>query len=360
TSSFNRRWLIKGLLVADQPGVIGGAKKMLKTSIMIAMAISMASGKAFLKKFDVPEKMRVAVFSGESGDSTIQETAKRICESMKVDLSTLDILWGFDLPQLGKSEELGHLGKLIREKEIKVIFIDPLYLCLLGGRTDVSPSNLFQMGPLLKEIAKVCLDAGATPLLVHHCTMGSGKKKSNPDLSDLSFAGIQEFVRQWVMIGRRNAFVPGSGRHDLCLQVGGSAGQSGEWPLTIREGRLAEDFTGRYWKTSFPTSEDLADERKSRSQNKAREELRKNCKKVIQVLKKHPDGETKSVIFRHAKLNSINGGEALERLERRREVERCDIEKKGRSHPAYRLVANNGNAAVDRHERKHDKKGGKG
>lgn len=350
-SSFERNWLIKHVLVGGQPGVIGGAKKTLKTTIMIAMAISLASGQAFLKKFAVPKKMRVAVLSGESGDSTIQETAKRICKSMELELEKLNILWGFDLPQVSKRGDLELLGKLIREQEIKVIFIDPLYLCLLNG-SDISPSNLYQMGPLLKEIAKVCLDAGATPLLVHHNKMGSSKRLQKPDLSDLAFAGIQEFVRQWVMIGRRNQYVPGSGKHDLRLLVGGSSGQSGEWPLTIREGRVDEDFKGRYWKTSFPTPEELASERQSIRLSKGSEKTNKDKEKVMQAIRNYPDGETKTVIYRDAKLNSSRGGKMLDRLMRQRKVEHCKVEKNGTTYDGYREIASRANAGQDRQERR--------
>jgi hypothetical protein len=70
-------WLVKKLLVRDQLAIIGGAKKALKTSIAIDLAISLGSGTRFLDKFDVPERVKVLVLSGESGEATIKETAKR-------------------------------------------------------------------------------------------------------------------------------------------------------------------------------------------------------------------------------------------------------------------------------------------
>jgi hypothetical protein len=212
-------------------------------------------------------------------------------------------------------------------------------------------SNLYQMGPLLKEIAKVCLDAGATPLLVHHCKMGSGMQKKKPDLSDLAFAGIQEFVRQWLLIGRRNQYVPGSGHHDLWLAVGGSAGQSGEWPFTVREGRLNKDFTGRYWKTSFPSPEELATQRNSRNQNKDRETTIKGCKKVMQALKQYPEGETKTVIYSTAKLSNSNGGKSLELLVRKGRVKRCKVVKNGKNLDGYCSVPKKIGANQGRQER---------
>jgi hypothetical protein len=48
---------------------------------------------------------------------------------------------------------------------------------------------------------------------------------------------------------RRLPYVPRSGHHDLWLTAGGSCGQGGTWGLVIEEGQLADDFTGRRWKT---------------------------------------------------------------------------------------------------------------
>jgi hypothetical protein len=72
------RWLIKNVLVRDQPALLGGPKKSLKTSIMLDAAISLGTGKPFLGKFEIPERVRVAVLSGESGQSTIR---RRRCRS---------------------------------------------------------------------------------------------------------------------------------------------------------------------------------------------------------------------------------------------------------------------------------------
>src|SRR6516164_11082089 len=64
---FPREWLVEQILVGGQPGVIGGPKKGMKTSIALDLAVSLASGTPFLGVFAVPMRMRVGVISGESG-----------------------------------------------------------------------------------------------------------------------------------------------------------------------------------------------------------------------------------------------------------------------------------------------------
>jgi replicative DNA helicase len=242
-AKYSRGWLIKRILVRGQPGVLGGAKKTLKTSLAIDMAVSLGTGTPFLGRFPVPEQVRVAVFSGESGEATVQETARRGAEARKVKLDDdCDVLWSFDLPQLHRKVNRDGLTAFLKAQGVKVVIIDPLYLCLLGGGQGASASNLYETGPLT-----ACLRAGATPLFIHHFTKTAGKKTDGLDLDDLAFSGVAEFVRQWLLVGRRTPYQPGTGEHDLLMMVGGSAGHTGGWQVKVKEGVLREDFSGRKW-----------------------------------------------------------------------------------------------------------------
>jgi replicative DNA helicase len=251
--SYPRGWLIENVLVRGQPGVIGGPKKSLKTSLVIDMAISLGTGKPFLNAFKVPRRVRVAVLSGESGGATVQETARRVCKAKGLKICDCDILWSFDLPRLGVKRDVSGLKVFLEENEVQVAFIDPLYLCLRSGGQAVSPANLYEVGPLLRGVGQACLDAGTTLLLVHHANKSAGNKagRSDPlDLNDLAFSGIGEYVRQWLLLSRREPYRPGSGRHRLLMSVGGSAGQSGCWAVEVCEGVLDGDFGRREWRTT--------------------------------------------------------------------------------------------------------------
>jgi hypothetical protein len=252
TARYARSWLVESLLVSGQPGIVGGPKKVMKTSVAIDLAISIATGTPFLTKFRIPQRRRVVLFSGESGQAVLQETARRICAAKGVRLATdCDVLWSFDLPELSSQTACQGLHHFLRTEKVAVVIIDPLYLCLLPLGQGAKASNLYEVGPILHQMARACLGTGATPLVIHHTAKTAGKKTGESlDLNDLSYAGVAEFARQWLLIGRRTPFVPGTGTHELLMTAGGSAGQSGCWELDIDEGVPDSTFQGRIWRVA--------------------------------------------------------------------------------------------------------------
>ena len=221
------RWLVKQILVAGQPAVIGGPKKAPKTSLVIDLAISLSSGRPFLHRFVTPQPVTVLVLSGESGQAAILDTAQRIGKAKGIALSSCDVLWGFVLPRLSNDMDLTVLTTALIANNVAVVIIDPLYLCLLSGNAEGrQASNLFDTGPLLLRVAQACLDAGATPILVHHVRKQNQTQKSKRgeplDLEDLAYSGVGEFVREWLLVSRREPFDSEQGQHKLWLAVGGS------------------------------------------------------------------------------------------------------------------------------------------
>ena len=255
-AEYKTEWLVQRVLVRDQPMIYGGPKKSLKTNTLIDLALALGDpgrdgpGK-FLGHFVVPRPARVGLISGESGRHTIQETARRICKARGIDLAACAVDWGFRLPRLGDPAELATLRRLIAGRGLEVLILDPLYLALLAGSREVNAANLYEVGPVLADVAACCLEAGATPILAHHARKNRDvRDRGEPlDLDDLAFAGVAEFARQWGLISRRTPYEPGSGRHELWLSVGGSAGFSGLYGVDIDEGQVDEQFGGRTWGT---------------------------------------------------------------------------------------------------------------
>lgn len=252
---YKENWLIKGILAAQRPGVVGGPKKSLKTSLSVDAAISLVTGRPFLGLFKVPIPQKVAYLSGETNEADMQNLARRICTSKKCPFpGCTDLFWDFTLPRFGRKAEVTALQRALERNKVKVVFFDALYLCLLNGSDATQASNLFATGPLLHRVSRACLDVGATPVFLHHMTKTRNRARATahdfepPDLDDLAFAGIAEFARQWILLCQRAPFRPETGDSSLCMSVGGGAGQTGCWDVDVHEGALQEDFSGRVWR----------------------------------------------------------------------------------------------------------------
>lgn len=247
---FKLDWLVPGVLVEGQPCVAGGPSKGMKTSVMIDLAVSIGVGESakFLGHFPVknPGK-RVGFISGESGGATIKETFKRVCEARGVELAQCNVYPEFRLPKLGDPKELRYLASQVKERGLSVVIVDPAYLTLLAGKPKANPANLFEMGEALSDVGCAIQEAGATPVLVHHAVKhlrpGDRDGQFEPmTREDLAMSGFAEYMRQWILINRRAKYEDESGKHELWLGLGGSAGFSGTWALDILEGEVKEDW----------------------------------------------------------------------------------------------------------------------
>jgi replicative DNA helicase len=326
------RWLVQRLLVEGQPGVVGGPKKGLKTNIVIDLVLSLGTGTKFLEHFQTYNPVRCALLSGESGQATIQETAQRICRAKEIELAGANVFWGFRLPQLGNDGDLTALYHGLKENEIKVVVIDPLYLCCLSSHDQErkQASNMFQMGPLFLRVAQACLLAGCTPLLIHHGKQGMSTTFESMELGDLAFAGIQEFTRQWILINRREKFEMGEdgANHKLWLSAGGSVGHGGLWAVDIQEGVLSNEFTGRIWdvivKKPGDAFQDEADAREEEKQQKQHEKDQKDGTRLLMALDDidpQRNGASCNAVQTHARMGKTTWDRSISRLLRQEIIE---------------------------------------
>ena len=312
--SYELEYLIDRTLVAGQPCIVAGGKKCLKTSLLLDMGISLAMGGFFLGKLKVNRACRVGIMTGESGLATIQETARRICRAAGYNLSDVGgLVFSEDLPRFGSLDHEDALRRFVMDDELEVVVIDPAYLCLPGA----DAGNLFAQGDLLKGMSKVCSDTGCTMILAHHTRKTKVDPFSPPELEDIAWAGFQEFARQWLLVGRREAYEPGTGEHRLWLSVGGSAGHTALWAADINEG-TQDTVGGRFWQVNLMHADEARNEVQDRKEKdkaaKSDAVLERDKRTICNTMAKFPAGESKTVIRDTSGLHSTRFNCALSAL----------------------------------------------
>jgi len=308
-------YLIKDVLVAQQPCVLGGPKKSLKTSLLIDLALSLATTEPFLGRFYVKRPCEVIIFSGESGMATLQKTAFRVCESKGIQLDAIDNLsWSDFLPRFNNRKHLNEMEAVVKQRKCEVVIIDPAYLCMPGK----DANNVQAQGTLLRAVNDVCHRNGAGLIIAHHTKKTSQRQNDHkpPELDDLSWSGFPEFARQWLLISRREDYLPGSGEHELWLSIGGSAGHSSLWALDVDEGVAGED---RYWDVVLSSPSEARTEKKASTVHQ----------RILAAMEQFPKGESKSRILKAAGVRSdAEAQQHLDALVKDKKIVVCKLKKR--------------------------------
>lgn len=336
------RYLVRGVLVAGQPAVIGGRSKCLKTSVAIDLAVSLGSGTPYLNCWPA-ERCRVGVWSGESGAATIRETAQRIAAARDVALEDCDILWAFALPRLSRADHLDLLRETITGQSIDVAIVDPLYLALLDAETAGQASNVFAMGAALQPVGEIGQATGCTMIVLHHFRKGGGADPDEPaSLEELSQSGVVEWARQWLLLARRTPY-QSDGRHELWQRIGGSAGHAGLYAVDIEEGLIDPDtLDGRRWDVAVRSVADARAETRqaveSRKAEQASKRQQDDCRKMLEALRRSPSGDTMRALRGLAGLSGERAADAVRALVGEGRAEQIEITKYRRKETGYRAT----------------------
>ena len=327
---FDQEFLVDGVLVRNQPGVIAGPSKGMKTSLMLDMSVSLATGTPFLGEFNVRNRVRVAVVSGESGGKTVQETAGRVCSAKGISTGDLADWWSpcFDLPRFTDPATMREFAGELVKLRADVVFIDPVYLCV-GGQVD--HANLFQMGDAFRAVAEELLAVGCTPMLLHHANRGL-QLGSHMELRDLSYAGLEQFARQWVLVNRQRAY-QGDGIHELLVAVGGSAGHGARLAVRVDEGKLDDDFNGRTWHVTLQSAEEAAAGRSAARQDAASKRVADEEEAVLGAIDAEVasglPGATRTSIKERLSMSGSKLGPILDRLTADERIVSVEFKKPG-------------------------------
>lgn len=296
-------WLLPGMLARHAPAVILGPGKSLKTSLAVDLCGALAGGGKFLGEYQATRSFRVGLVSGVEDRQTLLDLTRRWSAAAQTDPQQLadNWIWALSLADLADPANREQLTSWIRQHRLEVVLIDPQEL--------LPPLTPRKRQQLLQQIIQACRQAGATPILC--CQTGKSLPAREMTYADLAAAGCQPLARQWLLVNRRAAYQPGSGRHQLWLTYGGNAGHEGVVGVDIDEGRLT-DPGGKRWQVALRSAEQL---RREAERQAAEQVLQCRCAKIRRALHDLPPSEaSKSQIRAHAGMNSPRFSAAWDQL----------------------------------------------
>lgn len=289
TMVFQQHYLIDEVLVELQPAIAGGPSKSLKTGVVAAeLAVCLAAGVPWLKRFNVPEPVRVGVISAESGMATLQETIDRIARSKGLELRNLkqNLRVTPEPPNLCSDVGINALLRWCKRRELRAVIVDPAYLNF--PELAAISANVFAVGQALRRFATIAIKAGITPIIIHHTIKALLNKYAALELQDLSGSGWCEFARQWILLNRRSEYIDGSGRHELHLRIGGSAGHSSLWHLNVEEGEFCMGAE-RVWRTNLTEARQARADAARAKDESSRRDIEDKAVLIVQHLEQQPN-----------------------------------------------------------------------
>ena len=184
------KWLIENVWTAGSHGIIGGEPKTAKTTLAMAMGLSVASGRPFLGQFEVGTMGPVLMVQEENAPWMMQDRMRQLSVHMdlipresarllgrasrgalgteihEVDLPEAFPFWlmnncGFDLSM---EEHRDFLEGYVAEAEPVLVILDPMYL--IFGPIDAN--SMRDLQPFLKWVIHLRYKYDCAVALVHH------------------------------------------------------------------------------------------------------------------------------------------------------------------------------------------------
>lgn len=178
-------WLVEGFWMRRSHGIVAGEPKAFKSTYVMDLALSVASGRPFLGEHKVLEPGPVIYIQNENADWIIKDKHEKMITSRgltgKVKVSgpkKLKITFPQDLPlyfinqqgfQLNNAEHQEILEKLIEDIEPVLVIFDPLYLMFDG---DVNSAR--ELNPVLNWMLHIKNHYRTGVIAIHHYNKGGG------------------------------------------------------------------------------------------------------------------------------------------------------------------------------------------
>ena len=233
-------WLVRGFWLHPTYGMLAGAEKTLKSTLATFLAVAVASGKPlFDARLPVEKAGPVLVFSGEGSRRLYRRRAEHVARSMHLaeeDIDALPITVVEETADVRSDYFQRSVRHWLDETGAVLFILDPMYTY---HGSDVDPSNVHAVGPMLNEVWQPCRDRNVSLVIVNHTTKAAAK--GEPSLTDITQAGPREWSHSWVLVWHRQDGDLGSQSFRLGLKVGTREGFGTVWNLDLSLGALDMD-----------------------------------------------------------------------------------------------------------------------
>ncbi len=213
-------YLVQGLLVKDQPTIVAATGKSCKTTLLLDLAVSMASGGKFMDRWQCT-KGRVLYLAGDRLVDP-KEAANAITDRRGLELNLNDICT--DRARIFTSENVKQLSRMLRNECYTAVIVDMLKD--VGGEDPNKPDCT----RLLNNLRDACLDAHCMPIVACHSTKGQGGN----GLALVQGTEPQKWAGNWLVIKRQVEYAHDH-THYLTMEYGARGSDSGVLDLFLHD-----------------------------------------------------------------------------------------------------------------------------
>lgn len=194
-------WLVDQVWALGAHGWWAGEEKTFKSTLLMDLAISVASGMPFLGYYDIPSRGPVLMIQEENAPGFMRSKIDRITQSKALGGDVEENANGRSYVKLPKDppvfllnqhrfdlndqEDMSWLEWWIRANEPKLVILDPFYK--VSGGADENTS--VDVSPMLNHIQAISSETETAVIIAHHFKKADDQKRSSRKMSGSGVMG---------------------------------------------------------------------------------------------------------------------------------------------------------------------------
>lgn len=171
-------WLVEELWAENAVGIVGGEPKTCKSFLALDLAVSVASGRPCLGRFEVAHAGRVLLFAAEDAQHVVRARLEGIARARGAALDSLDIhVITATTVRLDLADDRERLRNTVAVLRPRLLVLDPFVRL---HRIDENASG--EVAPLLAFLRELNREHELAVVLVHHARKGGSSARAGQAL----------------------------------------------------------------------------------------------------------------------------------------------------------------------------------